>query len=177
MLRNGASHWRSITTVLILLGLSACNSGSDTTTARTADVASTGTAGPTTDVAQTSGDSPHNTEAVFRTEVGDTVLFATDHYDLDSTAQSQLQRQAAWLTQYGEWKVTVQGYADERGTREYNLALGERRAETVRSYLQALGIDPARLQTVSYGKEQPACGEASEACWERNRRGVSVLNP
>jgi peptidoglycan-associated lipoprotein len=161
---------------LAMLGLSACNSGSDTT-ARTADASSTVPADPTTDTKVATGGLTQNSDAVFRSEVGDTVLFATDHYDLDATAQSQLQRQAAFLMQYAEWKITVQGYADERGTREYNLALGERRAETVRGYLQALGVDPARLQTVSYGKEQPACGEASEACWERNRRGVTVLNP
>jgi len=73
--------------------------------------------------------------------------------------------------------VTVEGHADERGTREYNLALGDRRAQVVMNYLTALGIDPKRLKTISYGKEQPICMEPNEACWSQNRRGVSTLNP
>ncbi|MBK8158111.1 MAG: peptidoglycan-associated lipoprotein Pal [Rhodospirillaceae bacterium] len=113
----------------------------------------------------------------FSQVVGDTVLFATDAYDLASEAQSTLQRQAAWLLQYPARTAVIQGHADERGTREYNLALGERRANSVRAYLVALGVDAMRLQTVSFGKEQPLCGEASEACWQGNRRATTALNP
>ena len=105
------------------------------------------------------------------------MLFETDAYDLAADAQVVLQRQAQWLLQNPARTATVQGHADERGTREYNLALGERRAESVRAYLVALGVDTSRLQTISYGKEMPLCNEASEACWQGNRRGLTALNP
>jgi peptidoglycan-associated lipoprotein len=111
------------------------------------------------------------------TRVGDRVLFATDHYDLEPQSEQVLQQQAALLKSYPAITATIEGHADERGTREYNLALADRRAATVRNYLVALGIDEARLETVSYGKEKPECAEASEACWSHNRRGVTVINP
>ena len=89
----------------------------------------------------------------FQQNVGDRVFFDTDRYDLSAEAQSQLQKQAAWLAQYPSVTVTVEGHADERGTREYNLALGERRANAVANYLTALGVDAGRLSVISYGKE------------------------
>jgi peptidoglycan-associated lipoprotein len=94
---------------------------------------------------------------------------------LESEAQQVLEKQAAWLQAYPQHTVTLEGHADERGTREYNLALGERRAQAIMNYLIALGFDPKRLKTISYGKERPICTEAEEACWSRNRRGVSTL--
>jgi peptidoglycan-associated lipoprotein len=96
------------------------------------------------------------------TSVGDRVRFPLDRYDLTSEAQSTLQKQAALLQSYPQVAVTIEGHADERGTREYNLALGERRADTVRNYLVALGIPSDRISTVSYGKERPECPEAAE---------------
>lgn len=108
--------------------------------------------------------------------VGDRVFFETDHYDLSAAAEGTLRSQAALLESYPAITITIEGHADERGTREYNLALAERRAAAVRNYLGALGIDENRVETVSYGKERPDCPEATEDCWARNRRGVTVVN-
>jgi peptidoglycan-associated lipoprotein len=112
----------------------------------------------------------------FQQNVGDRVFFETDRYDLTAEAQSQLQKQAAWLQQYPASTVTVEGHADERGTREYNLALGERRANAVANYLTALGVDAGRLSVISYGKERPDCTDSNEGCWAQNRRGVTSVN-
>lgn len=108
--------------------------------------------------------------------VGDRVHFALDRYDLSPEAEGTLQQQAALLESHPEVAVTIQGHADERGTREYNLALGERRADSVRNYLIALGVPAERISVVSYGKERPECPEAAETCWAQNRRGVTVVN-
>jgi len=108
--------------------------------------------------------------------VGDRVFFATDRYDLSADAQAQLQKQAAWLQQYPKNTVTIEGHCDERGTREYNLALGERRANAVANYLVALGVDKARVSTISYGKERPEALCSDESCWSQNRRGVTTVN-
>jgi len=110
----------------------------------------------------------------FRVNVGDRVFFGYDKIDLSADARRTLERQAAWLKQYGSVRVVIEGHADERGTREYNLALGERRANAQKDYLVALGIPAARLSTVSYGKERPAVLGSNEAAWSQNRRGVSV---
>ncbi|HVJ34180.1 MAG TPA: peptidoglycan-associated lipoprotein Pal [Terriglobia bacterium] len=112
----------------------------------------------------------------FKQNVGDRVFFGYDKYDLTAEAQQQLQKQAAWLNQYKAVTVTIEGHADERGTREYNLALGERRANSVANYLTALGVDKGRLSVISYGKERPECTESNEACWSQNRRGVTSIN-
>jgi len=108
--------------------------------------------------------------------IGNTVYFDTDSYNLTAEAQTTLQKQAALLKQNPQHGITIKGHADERGTREYNLALGERRAETVVNYLSALGIDAARLKEVSYGKEKPVCPDSTETCWNQNRRGVTTLD-
>lgn len=107
--------------------------------------------------------------------VGDRVFFATDRWDLSPDDQTILRRQAAWLAQHPQLSVTIAGHGDERGTREYNLALGERRATTVEQFLQALGVDAGRLSVISYGKEQPDCADVRESCWSRNRRAVTLL--
>ena len=112
----------------------------------------------------------------FMQNVGDRVFFDFDRYDLSGEAQSQLQRQAAWLGQYPAVTVTIEGHADERGTREYNLALGERRANSVANYLVALGVDKGRISVISYGKERPECAESNEGCWAQNRRGLTAIN-
>ncbi len=104
------------------------------------------------------------------------VYFGYDRYDLSSAARARLQAQAAWLQAHGDVKVTVEGHCDERGTREYNLALGDRRANSVKNYLVALGVDPIRIHTVSYGKERPAVTGTGETSWAQNRRGYTRVN-
>lgn len=107
--------------------------------------------------------------------VGDRVFFDYDKYDLRPDARATVERQAQWLRTYPGVQITVQGHSDERGTREYNLALGERRATAVRNYLIALGIDAGRVDTISYGKERPAVLGSNEDSWGQNRRGVLVV--
>ena len=107
--------------------------------------------------------------------VGDRVFFGFDKSDLSAEAQATLDRQASWLKKYSSAKVTVEGHADERGTREYNLALGERRATAAKNYLVAAGIAASRITTVSYGKERPAVVGSNEAAWAQNRRAVSIV--
>lgn len=107
-------------------------------------------------------------------QYGDRIFFDTDKFNVDSEDQSTLQRQAQWLAQYPNVRVTVEGHADERGTREYNLALGERRANSAKNYLASLGVDASRVQTVSYGKERPQALGSDEQSWAQNRRAVTV---
>jgi peptidoglycan-associated lipoprotein len=107
---------------------------------------------------------------------GDRVFFAYDQTDISSEGQQTLQRQAQWLRRYPNVSVTIEGHCDERGTREYNLALGERRANAVKNVLVALGIPAQRISTISYGKERPAVVGSTEAAWAQNRRGVTVVN-
>ena len=108
--------------------------------------------------------------------VGDRVFFDYDKYDLAAQAQSTLRRQAAWMKKFANVTLTVEGHCDERGTREYNLALGQRRAAAVKEYLVALGVDANRVATISYGKERPEVGGSNEAAWRQNRRGVTTVN-
>ena len=111
----------------------------------------------------------------FRVNVGDTVHFDYDKYAITSEGRDLLQRQAAWLQKYQQVRVTIEGHCDERGTREYNLALGARRANAVKEYLASLGVSSRRMDTISYGKERPICTESSESCWSQNRRGVTTI--
>jgi peptidoglycan-associated lipoprotein len=112
----------------------------------------------------------------FQQVVGDRVFFDFDKSAIKPEGQTTLQRQADWLKKYANFTVTIEGHCDERGTREYNLALGERRANAVRNALVALGIPANRMKTISYGKERPAVLGSNEAAWAQNRRGVTVLN-
>ena len=112
----------------------------------------------------------------FNQVVGDRVFFDTDQTDLSSTAQGTLDKQAAWLNKYDRYGFTIEGHADERGTREYNFALGARRAQSVHDYLAAKGVSPARMKTISYGKERPVAVCDDISCWSQNRRAVTVLN-
>jgi peptidoglycan-associated lipoprotein len=112
----------------------------------------------------------------FAQNVGDRVFFDTDKSSIKPEGQQTLQRQAEWLKRYPNVTVTVEGHCDDRGTREYNLALGERRATAVSRALVALGIQPNRVKTISYGKERPAVLGDNEAAWAQNRRGVTVIN-
>jgi peptidoglycan-associated lipoprotein len=111
----------------------------------------------------------------FRVSVGDRVFFGYDRFDLTPEARSVLERQAAWLRQYPNVRLLVAGNCDERGTREYNLALGARRAAAARDYLVSLGIDGGRVETVSYGKERPLDARANEEAWSVNRNAHSQI--
>tara|TARA_B100000886_G_scaffold19099_1_gene12306 strand:+ start:1850 stop:2368 length:519 start_codon:yes stop_codon:yes gene_type:complete len=108
--------------------------------------------------------------------VGDRVFFGYDSSDLDSDALELLQDQVAWLKQNSGVSVTIEGHCDERGTREYNLALGEKRAQAVKNYLIGLGINPDRVSTISYGKERPAVVGSNDGAWSQNRRSVTTVN-
>lgn len=150
--------------------LAACESTPDAGTG----AASTGSTTPTT-AAQPAGPTPGSNED-FVVNVGDRVFFAFDKSELNTDARTTLEKQAFWLRKYPRTTVTVEGHADERGTREYNLALGERRAAAARDYLVSLGIDPSRISTISYGKERPAVLGSTEEAWAQNRRAVTVIN-
>ncbi|WP_297298072.1 peptidoglycan-associated lipoprotein Pal [uncultured Methylovirgula sp.] len=113
----------------------------------------------------------------FSQNVGDRVFFDTDSTELTPTAQATLDKQAAWLQQYGRYNFVVEGHADERGTREYNFALGARRAERVKEYLASRGVAAERIRTISYGKERPVAVCNDISCWSQNRRAVTDLNP
>lgn len=111
----------------------------------------------------------------FRVTVGERVFFGYDRFDLSGEARTTLEKQAAWLRRYSTVRVLIAGSADERGTREYNLALGARRANSVREYLVARGVSPARISTVSFGKERPIDPGVSEDAYQRNRNGHTAI--
>ncbi len=112
----------------------------------------------------------------FVVNVGDRVFFESDQTELSPQAIATLEKQAQWLQSYNRYAFTIEGHADERGTREYNIALGARRAQSVRTYLASRGIDPSRMRTISYGKERPVAVCNDISCWSQNRRAVTVLN-
>lgn len=134
-------------------------------------------------VADNSGDTNANidrgplagSEADFVENAGDRVFFEYDSYQLASDGRATLDRQAQWLNQYRNVTVLVGGHADERGTREYNLALAARRANSAKDYLVSRGVDPSRLSTVSYGEERPVCSASSSECWSLNRNATSNI--
>jgi peptidoglycan-associated lipoprotein len=112
----------------------------------------------------------------FVVNVGDRVFFESDQTDLTPQAVATLDKQIKWLQNYPRYTFTIEGHADERGTREYNIALGARRAQSVKAYMTAHGIDPSRMRTISYGKERPVAVCNDISCWSQNRRAVTVLN-
>lgn len=132
--------------------------------------------GPTTTTGDSSGAPIPGSQADFVafTQGADTIYFDTDRYNVDSPDQAALQSQAQWLQRYPAKRATLEGHADERGTRDYNLALGERRANSAKNYLVSLGVEPGRLSTISYGKERPLALGSDESSWARNRRAVTV---
>jgi peptidoglycan-associated lipoprotein len=115
-------------------------------------------------------------QAELTNQVGDTIHFGTDSSDVSGEARATLQRQAAFAQKYPNLTFTIEGHCDERGTREYNLALGERRATATKNALASLGVAAARLQTISYGKERPVAVGSSASAWAQNRRAVTVIN-
>lgn len=138
----------------------------------------TGATGTTTTnpppVSQPMGPVPGSRADFIASVLADTILFDTDRYNIDSEDQGILQSQAQWLGRYPAARVSIEGHADERGTRDYNLALGERRANAAKNYLVSLGIDASRITTVSYGKERPVALGSDEASWAKNRRAVTI---
>jgi peptidoglycan-associated lipoprotein len=130
---------------------------------------------PLTDGAMASSATP-GSQQDFVVNVGDRVFFESDQTDLSPQAIATLEKQAQWLQTYNRYAFTIEGHADERGTREYNIALGARRAQSVRTFLASRGIDPSRMRTISYGKERPVAVCNDISCWSQNRRAVTVLN-
>jgi peptidoglycan-associated lipoprotein len=114
-------------------------------------------------------------EREFSVKVGDTVHFSTDSPELSAEAQQTLSSQAQWLSKYPNYAITIEGHADERGTREYNIALGAQRAAAVKQFLSTRGINPGRVRTISYGRERPVAVCSDISCWSQNRRAVTVL--
>jgi peptidoglycan-associated lipoprotein len=112
----------------------------------------------------------------FVVNVGDRVFFENDSSELTPQSVATLEKQAQWLQIYNQYTFTIEGHADERGTREYNIALGARRAQTVRDYLASRGVQAQRMRTISYGKERPVAVCNDISCWSQNRRAVTVLN-
>ncbi|MFM9827249.1 MAG: peptidoglycan-associated lipoprotein Pal [Sphingomonas sp.] len=117
---------------------------------------------------------PGSAEDFKRSVTSDTVNFGLDQFDIDAEARAILDTQVAWLTQYPNVRITIEGHCDERGTREYNLALGDRRANAAKNYLAARGISASRIATISYGKERPLALGSDEASWAQNRRAVTI---
>jgi len=141
--------------------------------AQTSGAGATGAGGGVS--SQPLGTARPGTQEDFVVNVGDRVFFDFDKFDLKPEARTTLQRQAEWLKRFPTVTVSIEGHADERGTREYNLALGERRANSVKSYLTALGVDAGRIRTISYGKERPVALGSNEEAWTQNRRAVTVV--
>ena len=136
---------------------------------------------PSGGTAQTGGDGSSlalrpGSQADFMQQMAgqDTIYFDTDRYNIDSSDAAALQAQALWLARYPNKRARIEGHADERGTREYNLALGERRANAAKNHLVSLGVNPANLTVISYGKERPVVAASNEAAWAQNRRAVTV---
>ncbi|MBX6370429.1 MAG: peptidoglycan-associated lipoprotein Pal [Rhodospirillales bacterium] len=158
-----SSRMFSLLAAVVLLA--ACETAPDTS----GQAASTATTAPTSSIRPGSAED-------FRANVGDRVFFAFDRSDITPEARRTLERQAEWLKRYPNVTVTIEGHCDERGTREYNLALGERRATAAKNVLVALGIPANRITTISYGKERPAVVGSNESAWAQNRRAVTVVN-
>jgi peptidoglycan-associated lipoprotein len=139
------------------------------------DTAPTPTPTPPAPTPTPSGPRPGSQADFIASVASDRIFFDTDKSDVDDPDKATLQSQAAWLQKNPQARVTIEGHADERGTREYNLALGERRANSAKNYLASLGVDASRLTVISYGKERPDALGSDEASWAKNRRAVSVV--
>lgn len=122
------------------------------------------------------GSAQPGTSRDFTVNVGDRIFFTTDSTSLTAQARQTLDKQAAWLGRYASYRITIEGHADERGTREYNLGLGARRAAAARDYLAARGVSRSRMKTISFGKERPVAVCNDISCWSQNRRAVTVLS-
>ena len=179
-------YYKILLTLFLMAFISACS----TTPKDTADSSGSGSSGDF-NTATTSEDGTSKavdtttsdfsgiiggTAEDFIVSVGDRVFFGYDSAELDGDAKELLQAQAAWLKQYNKTSITIEGHCDERGTREYNLALGERRAQAVKNYLNGLGVEVSSMSTLSYGKERPAVVGSNDDAWSQNRRSVTKVN-
>ena len=171
--------FRTLSLFAAVLLLAACETPSD----QTGTTSGQGAAGKSSSVDRGSAGTGTTTAApkiplstILTVDVGDRVFFDFDKYSLKAKARQTLERQATFLKNNAGVKVVLQGHADERGTREYNLALGERRASAAKNYLVALGINPNRITIISYGKERPAVAGSNEAAWSQNRRAVTTID-
>ena len=160
------SHVSTAVLLVAALALAACNNPDRYGAGGTGGIDSTGLGG---------ANDPASA-AYFNQTVGDRVLFAVDQSSLDDAARATLAGQARWLMTNGDYAVIIEGHADEQGTREYNLALGARRASAVQDFLISQGVAASRMRTVSYGKERPIEVCSVEACYSKNRRAVTVLS-
>ena len=176
---------RLFTSALLVFFLAACS----TTPKDTAESSGSGSSSSSSDVTTSGSDTSDTSDTSAESmniepgsqedlivNVGDRVFFNYDSSDLDGDAQELLQDQVAWLKQYSDVSIIVEGHCDERGTREYNLALGEKRAQSVKNYLISLGISSDRVSTISYGKERPAVVGSNDGAWAQNRRSVTIVN-
>jgi peptidoglycan-associated lipoprotein len=154
---NWFATLRAIALGIAILAVGACESTTNNTDAVNTEPATPGS------------------ERDFIVNVGDRVFFLTDTSSLTDTAMETLRRQAAWLKQYPSVRIQVEGHADERGTREYNIALSARRGNATKAFLVSQGIDPSRVDTIAYGKERPVATCDAESCWSQNRRAVTLI--
>jgi len=166
-----------LASALLVFFLAACS----TTPKDTADSSGSGSTSTSSDVSssaettESASIEPGSQEDLI-VNVGDRVFFDYDSSELDTDAQELLQDQVAWLKQYSDVSIIIEGHCDERGTREYNLALGEKRAQSVKNYIINLGISADRVSTISYGKERPAVVGSNDGAWAQNRRSVTIVN-
>lgn len=162
--------------LVAVLGLAACNNPDRYGAGGAVDPNAAGTAGSGIGTSGLGDPSNPSSVAYFNQTIGDRVLFAVDQSNLSDSARGVLAGQARWMQANPDYAVIIEGHADEQGTREYNLALGARRASAVQNYLISQGVAAARLRTVSYGKERPLEVCSDEACYSQNRRAVTVLS-
>jgi len=168
-----------LASALLVFFLAACS----TTPKDTSDSSGSGSTSTSSDVSSSAESETTESASIepgsqedLIVNVGDRVFFNYDSAELDTDAQELLQDQVAWLKQYSDVSVIIEGHCDERGTREYNLALGEKRAQSVKNYLINLGISADRVSTISYGKERPAVVGSNDGAWAQNRRSVTIVN-
>jgi peptidoglycan-associated lipoprotein len=166
---------RLCATLLLLAACSTPDEAPQGSAAEGGGAGGAGRAGSGIASSELAGQPAAGTQEDLAVSVGDRVFFDYDSVVLNAEATSVLDGQAAWLKQYPDVVVTIEGHADERGTREYNLALGDRRANAVRNYLTALGIDQERILTISYGEERPADPGNNDSAWAQNRRAVTTV--
>ena len=166
---------RTTTTTIIIAAALLATAGCTTKRQEALPPGPVGTTAPGYQPNQGDGIVPGSAADFLRSITSDTIHFALDQYDISSESRAILDSQATWLARYADVPVTIEGHCDERGTREYNLALGDRRANATKNYLAARGISPTRITTISYGKERPIALGSDEQSWAQNRRAVTIV--